>query len=259
MWVYQKPESSESPESLSVSVPSVQDSIPIEAAALLPEAIEQSPADEPQKVTPTIPESAKNPARKQPLWANQGCILLAAAYLFGTFLAGVLSALCSAGELETLNYYLDCWRSSFAAETAAQVMALFRTELLTASGALTVLLLLGLSAIGSLPIFCFLMLYGAGAGMLSFQLLTNLNWKALLIYSAASGLPTALAAGCLCLFGALALQVSGKIQRCSFGKSLYSAGAWSLVGQFVRTLFLLLPICGAATGMLYLCGQIQGL
>ena len=137
-------------------------------------------------------------------------------------------------------------------------MGLFRTELLTASGALTVLLLLGLSAIGSLPIFCFLILYGAGAGMLSFQLLTNLNWKALLVYSAASGLPTALAAGCLCLFGALALQVSGKIQRCSFGTSLYSAGAWSLVGQFIRTLFLLLPICGAATGMLYLCGQMKG-
>jgi hypothetical protein len=164
-----------------------------------------------------------------------------------------------AGELETLDYYLGCWRTSFAAETAAQTMGLFRTELLTASGALTVLLLLGLSAIGSLPIFCFLILYGAGAGMLSFQLLTNLNWKALLVYSAASGLPTALAAGCLCLFGALALQVSGKIQRCSFGTSLYSAGAWSLVGQFVRTLFLLLPICGAATGMLYLCGQMKGL
>lgn len=257
MWVYQKPESSESLES--PSMPLIQDNAPIETAALLPETIEPSPAEEPKETASIVPESAEKPARKQVLWANQGCILLATAYLFGTFLAGVLSALCSAGELETLDYYLGCWRSAFAAETAAQVMALFRTELLTTSGALTVLLLLGLSAIGSLPIFCFLMLYGAGAGMLSFQLLTNLNWKALLVYSAASGLPTALAAGCLCLFGALALQVSGKIQRCSFGKSLYSAGAWSLVGQFVRTLFLLLPICGAATGMLYLCGQIHGL
>ena len=64
--------------------------------------------------------------------------------------------------------------------------------------------------------------------------------------------------GVAALCGALALQVSGKIQRCSFGTSLYSAGAWSLVGQFVRTLFLLLPICGAATGMLYLCGQMKG-
>ena len=172
MWVYQKPESSESPELSSVSVPSVQDSTPIEAAALLPEVIEPSPAGELQEAAPIVTKPAEKQTRKQSLQANQGCILLAAAYLFGTFLAGVLSALCSAGELETLNYYLGCWRSSFAAETAAQVMALFRTELLTASGALTVLLLLGLSAIGSLPIFCFLMLYGAGAGMLSFQLLT---------------------------------------------------------------------------------------
>ena len=168
-----------------------------------------------------------------------------------------LSALCSAGELETLGYYLDCWRASFAANTAAEVVGLFRTEFLTTSGALVVLLLLGLSAIGSLPIFFFMMLYGTGAGMLSFQLLADLNWKALAAYCIASGVPTALAAGCLCLFGASALQVSGKIQRCSFGKAFHSTGAWGLVGQFAQTLFLLLPICGAATGMLYLCGQMK--
>lgn len=256
MWVYQKPESSEPLEPLSAS--SVPDSAPFKTNVTLPEPNEPLPAEVlSQAVQAAVPKPMETP-RKRSLRADHSCILLAGAYLFGTFLAGVLSALCSAGELETLNYYLSCWRTSFAAETAAQAMSLFRTELLTASGALTVLLLLGLSAIGSLPIFCFLILYGAGAGMLSFQLLTNLNWKALLVYSAASGLPTALAAGCLCLFGALALQVSGKIQRCSFGTSLYSAGAWSLVGQFVRTLFLLLPICGAATGMLYLCGQMKG-
>ena len=241
MWVYQKPESSELLEPL--SAPSVPDSTPLKTNVTLPEPNEPFPAEGPSQAVPAVPEPMETP-RKRSLRADHSCILLAGAYLFGTFLAGVLSALCR--------------RTSFAAETAAQAMSLFRTELLTASGALTVLLLLGLSAIGSLPIFCFLILYGAGAGMLSFQLLTNLNWKALLVYSAASGLPTALAAGCLCLFGALALQVSGKIQRCSFGTSLYSAGAWSLVGQFVRTLFLLLPICGAATGMLYLCGQMKG-
>ena len=136
-------------------------------------------------------------------------------------------------------------------------VGLFRTEFLTTSGALVVLLLLGLSAIGSLPIFFFVMLYGTGAGMLSFQLLADLNWKALAAYCIASGVPTALAAGCLCLFGASALQVSGKIQRCSFGKAFHSTGAWGLVGQFAQTLFLLLPICGAATGMLYLCGQMK--
>ena len=193
MWVYQKPESSELLEPL--SAPSVPDSTPLKTNVTLPEPNEPFPAEGPSQAVPAVPEPMETP-RKRSLRADHSCILLAGAYLFGTFLAGVLSALCSAGELETLNYYLSCWRTSFAAETAAQAMSLFRTELLTASGALTVLLLLGLSAIGSLPIFCFLILYGAGAGMLSFQLLTNLNWKALLVYSAASGLPTALAAGC---------------------------------------------------------------
>ena len=197
MWVYQKPESSEPLEPL--SAPPVPDSAPLKTNVTLPEPNEPLPAEVPSQAVPAVPEPMETP-RKRSLRADHSCILLAGAYLFGTFLAGVLSALCSAGELETLNYYLGCWRTSFAAETAAQAMGLFRTELLTASGALTVLLLLGLSAIGSLPIFCFLILYGAGAGMLSFQLLTNLNWKALLVYSAASGLPPALAAGCLCLF-----------------------------------------------------------
>ena len=180
MWVYQKPESSEPLEPL--SAPSVPDSTPLKTKVTLPEPNEPFPAEGPSQAVPAVPELMETP-RKRSLRADHSCILLAGAYLFGAFLAGVLSALCSAGELETLDYYLSCWRTSFAAETAAQAMGLFRTELLTASGALTVLLLLGLSAIGSLPIFCFLILYGAGAGMLSFQLLTNLNWKALLVYS----------------------------------------------------------------------------
>lgn len=157
MWVYQKPESSEPLEPL--SAPSVPDSTPLKTKVTLPEPNEPFPAEGPSQAVPAVPELMETP-RKRSLRADHSCILLAGAYLFGTFLAGVLSALCSAGELETLDYYLSCWRTSFAAETAAQAMGLFRTELLTASGALTVLLLLGLSAIGSLPIFCFLILYG---------------------------------------------------------------------------------------------------
>lgn len=204
---------------------------------------------------PELPEHPTAPIKAPTVHASRDCILLAAAYLFGTFLAGVLCALCNAGEAETLGYYLDCWRESFTASNAAEVAALFRTELLTASGALTVLLLLGLSALGTVPIFCFVILYGAGAGMLSFQLLAEVKLRALLAYCVASGIPTALAAGCLCLFGAGALQVSTRLQRCSFGRGFPTPGAWGLLGQFIRTLFLLLPICGAATGLLYLCGQ----
>ena len=140
MWVYQKPESSEPLEPL--SAPSVPDSTPLKTKVTLPEPNEPFPAEGPSQAVPAVPELMETP-RKRSLRADHSCILLAGAYLFGTFLAGVLSALCSAGELETLDYYLSCWRTSFAAETAAQAMDLFRTELLTASGALTVLLLLG--------------------------------------------------------------------------------------------------------------------
>ena len=228
MWVYQEQQNL---PALSAGADAPE---PVEPG-LVPEC--SAPVAETLPAEPIIEEAEakeKIPKRTLP-HASRDCILLAGAYLFGTFLAGALSALC----------------------TAAEVVGLFRTEFLTTSGALVVLLLLGLSAIGSLPIFFFVMLYGTGAGMLSFQLLADLNWKALAAYCIASGVPTALAAGCLCLFGASALQVSGKIQRCSFGKVFHSTGAWGLVGQFAQTLFLLLPICGAATGMLYLCGQMK--
>ena len=210
MWVYQE-----------------QQNLPaLSAGADAPEPVEpglvperSAPVAETLPAEPIIEEAEakeKIPKRTLP-HASRDCILLAGAYLFGTFLAGALSALCSAGELETLGYYLDCWRASFAANTAAEVVGLFRTEFLTTSGALVVLLLLGLSAIGSLPIFFFVMLYGTGAGMLSFQLLADLNWKALAAYCIASGVPTALAAGCLCLFGA---SVKTRISCCPVAEFL---------------------------------------
>lgn len=105
--------------------------------------------------------------------ASRDCILLAAAYLFGTLMAGVLQALCDAEEMETLAYYLDCWRGVFAASSAAQAVGLFGAELAVVLGAAAVFLLLGLSAVGPLPIFLFAMLYGTGSGLLSAQLLDS--------------------------------------------------------------------------------------
>ena len=105
--------------------------------------------------------------------ASRDCILLAAAYLFGTLMAGVLQALCDAEEMETLAYYLDCWRGVFAASSAAQAVGLFGAELAVVLGAAAVFLLLGLSAVGPLPIFLFTMLYGTGSGLLSAQLLNS--------------------------------------------------------------------------------------
>lgn len=218
----------------------------------LPDAAPEALPEEPQRQEPSA-----RPMPPRQLYRNRNCILLALSYLFGTFLAGVLSALCSTGEAAALGTYLDLWREAFAVNTAAEAIELFRMQFLTASGALAVLLLLGLSAVGSLPVFFFLMLYGTGEGLLSFQLMSGLRWNVRLLYGLASGVPSAMAAGCLCLFGAAAWKVSEELRRCSFGKKAASIGAWSLIGRFVRTAFLLLPICGAAAGMLYLCGQIK--
>ena len=211
MWVYQEQQNL---PALSAGADAPE---PVEPG-LVPEC--SAPVAETLPAEPIIEEAEakeKIPKRTLP-HASRDCILLAGAYLFGTFLAGALSALCSAGELETLGYYLDCWRASFAANTAAEVVGLFRTEFLTTSGALVVLLLLGLSAIGSLPIFFFVMLYGTGAGMLSFQLLADLNWKALAAYCIASGVPTALAAGCLCLFGRRRCRSAGRSSAVPSGR-----------------------------------------
>lgn len=135
-----------------------------------------------------------------------------------------------------LAYYLQCWQSFFAVQSASQVARLFTSELLTALGALTVLLLLGLSALGALPIYLFAMLYGAGMGLLSAQLLSGLGWKRFLLMGLLSSVPTALTAGVLCLFGAAALRVSSRLHAVSFGQAGKSRGATPgarrLLGQF---------------------------
>lgn len=97
-------------------------------------------------------------------------------------MAGVLQALCDAEEMETLAYYLDCWRGVFAASSAAQAVGLFGAELAVVLGAAAVFLLLGLSAVGPLPIFLFAMLYGTGSGLLSAQLLNSLGAKQLVLF-----------------------------------------------------------------------------
>ena len=190
-------------------------------------------------------------------------ILLAAAYLFGTLMAGILQALCDAEEMETLAYYLSCWRSAFAASSTPQAVGLFGTELAVVLGAAAVFLLLGLSAVGPLPIFLFAMLYGTGSGLLSAQLLTGLGGKQLVLFLLTASLPTALAAGALCLFGASALQVSSRIHAFSFGRGgkgggiPHTAGAQLLVGQFALLTVCLCPLCGAATGLVCLANRLM--
>lgn len=209
------------------------------------------------------PSAQKEPPRRKPFRASRDCILLAAAYLFGTLMAGVLQALCDAEEMEMLAYYLSCWRSVFAASSAPQAVGLFGAELAVVLGAAAVFLLLGLSAVGPLPIFLFAMLYGTGSGLLSAQLLNGLGGKQLVLFLLTASLPTALAAGALCLFGASALQVSSRIHAFSFGRGgkgssvPHTAGAQLLMGQFALLTVCLCPLCGAATGLVCLANRLM--
>ena len=248
MWVYQ-----ETPETA--------------AAKALPEAIIPTAQEEQlkQKNGGVLPETAQEERRSIPAAFSERCgntpgretILLAAAYLLGTFLAGVAAARCVAGDAETLSYYLNCWQSLFSVQDAAGAVRLFRTEFFTVAGALTAVLFLGLSALGPLPIFLFTMLYGTGSGLLSSRLLVDLNPRTAFVLLCVCGIPASLAAGTLCTFGASALQVSGRLCSAAFGRGGQAPSTGALLGQFARMLFLLLPLCGAAVGMLYLAGQAK--
>ena len=142
-------------------------------------------------------------------------------------------------------------------QDAAGAVRLFRTEFFTVAGALTAVLFLGLSALGPLPIFLFTMLYGTGSGLLSSRQLVDLNPRTAFVLLCVCGIPASLAAGTLCTFGASALQVSGRLCSAAFGRGGQAPSTGALLGQFARMLFLLLPLCGAAVGMLYLAGQAK--
>ena len=214
---------------------------------LLPER-EPLPMKEAEQTSHTPEPPQKEIPRRKRFRASRDCIL---------------QALCDAEEMETLAYYLSCWRSAFAASSTPQAVGLFGTELAVVLGAAAVFLLLGLSAVGPLPIFLFAMLYGTGSGLLSAQLLIGLGGKQLVLFLLTASLPTALAAGALCLFGASALQVSSRIHAFSFGRGgkgggiPHTAGAQLLVGQFALLTVCLCPLCGAATGLVCLANRLM--
>lgn len=255
MWVYQ-----ETPEAA--------------AGKALPEAILPTAQEEPlkQKNRGVLPETAQEERRSIPAAFSESrgntperaaarrskpSEGIALAYLLGTFLAGVAAARCVAGDAETFSYYLNCWQNLFSVQDAAGAVRLFRTEFLTVAGALTAVLFLGLSALGPLPIFLFTLLYGTGSGLLSSRLLVDLNPRTTFVLLCVCGIPASLAAGTLCTFGASALQVSGRLCSAAFGRGGQAPSTGALLGQFARMLFLLLPLCGAAVGMLYLAGQAK--
>ena len=78
------------------------------AAALVPTLPEDTAGEslaEKEAMTPTSGQLTEMPPqkapRRKPFQASRDCILLAAAYLFGTLMAGVLQALCD--EIQSIG------------------------------------------------------------------------------------------------------------------------------------------------------------
>lgn len=187
--------------------------------------------------------------------STRDCWLLAAAFLLGSAAAGCLQAVCDARQAELLRYYLDAWRTLFMVGDLQHAMHLFGAEYLTLGLIVSLFLLLGLSALGPLLIFVCMMLYGLGSGLLLIQILGKGEWPAFLLALLWTGIPAAAASGCLCLFGASALQVSSRIRAYSFWNrpsGQARPGVQVLIGQYLLTMVLLLPLCGAAAGLSYL-------
>ena len=247
MWVYQ---SNEVEPAVETGIQLPQLPAAVESVESLPEAPMQ--ADDAREA---VPQDAPRIRRK--LHASRDCCLLAMAFLLGTAAAGSLQAVCDASQQEMLRYFLQCWCGLFSVSALPSAAGLFCAEYAALAAMATLILLLGLSAVGPVCIFLFTMLYGLCSGLLSAQLLAGASWKSILAL-VVLGIPAACAAGCLCLFGAAALQVSGRIRAYSFRKTAGQAGcgARELLGQYVLVIVAFLPLCGAAAGLAYLGGKI---
>ena len=235
--------------------------------SLLPQTV-GLPVQTAESALPPVPAQAAEPAeqltQKEPCipakrHATRDCWLLAAAFLLGSSAAGVLQAVCEARQAELLRYYLEAWQRLFAPGSMQGAVQLFGMEYLTLGLVVSLFLVLGLSALGPVMIFGNMMLYGLGSGLLMVQLCTAGGWKAILPALLWTGLPAAAASGCLCFFGACALQVSSRIHAYSFRKhpgGQARPGVQALLGQYLLTMVVLLPLCGAAAGLSYLGSRL---
>lgn len=183
---------------------------------------------------------------------TRDCWFLAAAFLLGSLAAGALQAVCDSQQTEILGYYLDAWRTLFATGDLKNVVHLFGAEYLALGMVVSLFLFLGFSALGPLLIFGSMMLYGLGSGLLLVQLSDAGGWRMILQVLLWTGIPSALAGGCLCMFGATALQVSSNIRAYSFRNrpaGQAGPGIRALVGQYFLMMVLLLPLCGVSAGL----------
>lgn len=249
MWIYQQQEVLPCPET---------------------SCLQQAPATEEKNCEVALPaavdcaESALTQAENNNLpTLRREVLLLAAAYLLGCFAAGYFLADCTAQEQDVLTRYLQQWQNLFSVQNAAQAAALLRTLILCVCGALSSLLLLGLSALGTLPICLFMMLYGTGTGLLNAQLLSALPLRQQLVIAAVSGIPLAIATGVLCRFGASAMRVSHRL----FVRSFFSGGRephtpWNPIGaqrllwQYACSSLIFLPLCGAAVCLAHMAAWV---
>ncbi len=247
MWVYQEPLEK------TLSVPAQPGGAPPQPKPALPQGKGEAASTAARPATP-----ASNRARRlDPLTRN--CVMLAGAYLFGALLSGAALALCGADEAAALSLYLDSWCSLFVLDEPGSVWALFGAEYLAAAGAATVLLLLGLSALGAMPIYLAAMLYGLGMGTISLQLVLHASWQSAALCLLFAGLPTAAAASALCIFGASAIGVSSRLQKSAFSRrgGAVFAGARALLGQYMLLGILFLPLCGGSTALVCLVNQLS--
>lgn len=259
MWVYQEPVSS---KTLAVpqAAPAPADAARPDPAPFVPFVKEKAEAS--SVSVPPAPASVRRAALRRARGRRQDlareCAILAASYLFGALLSGVALALGSGDEQAFLSAYLDNWSRLFTLDEPGAVWTLFGAEYLTAAGSATLLLLLGLSAFGPVMIHLFAMLFGMGVGVVSLQLFLTSGWRHALLGLVLSGAPTAAAVAGLCLFGASALQVSGRLQRAAFGRQELPslAGARGLLAQYLVLNVLFLPVCGVSTALACLAGQL---
>ena len=248
MWIYEQTKSEES-------------------LSLLPQTV-GLPVQTEEPALPPVPAQAAEPAELLTQLklcfpalrhASLDCWLLAAAFLLGCTAAGVLQAVCDARQAELLRYYLEAWQGLFTPSGMQGAVQLFGMEYLTLGLVVSLFLVLGLSALGPVMIFGNMMLYGLGSGLLMVQLCAAGGWKAILPALLWTGLPAAAASGCLCFFGACALQVSSRIHAYSFRKhpgGQARPGVRALMGQYLLTMVMLLPLCGAAAGLSYLGSRL---
>ena len=246
MWVYQQPANTEPKPLAALPAP----------AAPAKRAGERVPFQKGEAASPARASKPVRTARGQEI--PRACAALAASYLFGTLLSGVVLSLCRPGELAFLSVYLEHWAELFVLDEPGAVWTLFGAEYLTVAGGAAILLLLGLSAFGPVMIHLFAMLFGLGVGAAGLQLLLSAGWQSALPGLLLGGAPAAAAVTALCLFGASALAVSSRLQQAAFGRQAapVPGTARALLVQYLALNLLFLPLCGVSTALACLAGQL---